>query len=221
MVRTYLFAGLMAAAGALFMLSPKTAYVAKTEDQMEQMLPDVVDGMPFERSYEDPEASYRMDDTTYELLQPFGIVARVYTRGAERFDAVVIASRSKDSFHDPRVCFSAQGWLIEKFTPSSVMTRNRGEVPVTLIVMSSKTVRRQLAAFAYRGPGGFYASTQRLKLAMFFEQIRGGRNIDGVFYRFIPSGFPQDTPEAEKIERLRDFIAKYLDASYESSGGYF
>lgn len=218
--RTYIFAGLMAAAGGVFYLSPKAAYEAKTEDQLEQMLPEVVDGMPFERSYEDPGSSYKMDESTYKVLAPFGIVARVFTRGGERYDAVVIASRSKDSFHDPRVCFSAQGWTLEKFTPSVAKTQTRGDIPVTLITMSSASKRSQLSAFVYKGPTGFFASTQKLKLSMFFEQMQGGRDIDGVFYRFIPTGQEGLSPE-EQQQRLLDFIAKFLDAAKETSGGYF
>lgn len=215
MTRTFAVAGIFLATGAFLYFSPKTQYETKTEDQLIAMAPERVGNFGFVRGYEDPRVSYRMDQSTYDVLDPFGIVARRYAQGSRVYDMVLVASTSKDSFHDPRVCFSAQGWTLEKFEPDTVKTETRGEIPITIITMSGPTGRNKLAAFWYRGPGQFYGNTQRLKLGMFLEKFRGGKDIDGVFYRVIP-----DYNGATK-ESLKGFIAKYLDAAKVSSNGYF
>jgi len=215
MTRTYAFAGVMIAMGAFLLLSPKVEYATKTEKELIALAPERVGEYGFVRSYTDPTVSYRMDESTYKVLDPFGIVARRYSKGSRVYDMVLVASTSKDSFHDPRVCFTAQGWTLEQFDPDTVETKTRGTVPVTIITMSGPGGRNKLAAFWYRGPGQFYGNTQRLKMGMFLEQFRGGKDIDGVFYRVIP-----DYDGATK-DALKTFIANYLDAAKATSNGYF
>lgn len=213
-IRAFAFAGLLAVAGAVFTFSPRTQYEEKTEDEVIALVPTEVDGMTFAQSPDDERVSYRMSEQTYDVLKPFGIVARVFTRDRESYDAVVIASRSKESFHDPRVCFSAQGWTIEKFESDTIPTEAHGEIPITVLQMNSAEGRRTLGAFLYKGPEGFYASTQQLKMSMLLEKARGGKDIDGVFYRFIPGH--QDATR----EELMEFVSAYIDAAHESSDGY-
>lgn len=197
---------------------PKIDTKKRTEQELVAMAAPTVLGMDYTRSTKPTEEgmSYRMDDATYKLLAPFGIVARQYTNGADVYDAVLIASRSRASFHDPRVCFSGQGWTLEKFTASSVKTQSRGEVPITLITMSSAASRNKLAAFFYKGPRGeFYGSTQALKWSLFLEQLRLGDDLDGVFYRVIPM------TDGVNEEQLKTFIGAWLDELNTSSKGYF
>lgn len=214
--RSMFLACVMASAGAWVMFSSKVDTLKRTEDELLAMAPMKVAGMDYLPAAEDGRFSYKMDEMTYRVLAPFGIVARQYTDGVKGFDAVLIASRSKASFHDPRVCFSAQGFTLEKMIPSTVVTKSRGTVPITLITMTSDKMRNQLAAFFYRGPGGkFYGSTQKLKLALLWEQFSFGKDIDGVFYRVFP------TNETTTEEELKKFIGDWLDAANESSKGYF
>lgn len=210
------FVGVLVATGVWVAATSRVDTKRRTESEMEQMAPMKVGGMSFTPDATNKLISYKMDDMTYNTLQPFGIVARQYTDGTNIFDAVIIASRSKESFHDPRVCFSAQGWTLEKFVADNVQTKTRGVVPITLIQMTSEQARNKMAAFFYRGPGGkFYGNTQKLKLAMLLEQFTGGHDIDGIFYRVIPMTDSTDLPTFKK------FIADWLDAAKESSNGYF
>jgi hypothetical protein len=160
------------------------------------------------------QVSYRMDPATYKELSPYGIVARDLTDGSLTFDVVLIASQSKASFHDPRVCFTAQGWQLEQESEVLVHTVSRGDVPVSIAQMRSDA-GELWAAYCYRGPFGFAASTNGLKLQMFRYALTNERNADGVFYRFI----------AEDGSSTRDdlvhFISAYLDASGAKTGGYF
>lgn len=214
--RALIFAGVMAAVGT-FNIWTGTAATGpgKTESWMESMSPERVDGMAFMRSERNPRQSYRMDDRTYSLLAPYGIVARLYSDAARSYDVVLIASRSRASFHDPRVCFSGQGWTLVEQTTETVQTKTRGKVPVTLTRMDGRTQRGALAAFLYRGPSGFHASTVGLKWDMFMQRLLNRPDTDGVFYRFIPQS--QNVTK----EELLAFIATYLDAANESSKGYF
>ncbi len=215
--RAFVIAGVLIASGILINVTRPREYRQKTEDELIAMMPTKVNNMPFmvDHMGTDPRISYKMDPVSYNTLKPFGIVCRIYTDGVKKYDAVVIASRSRDSFHDPRVCFSAQGWTIERFQRAEIKTESRGVVPITLVGMSSSQEKNKLAAFFYRGPRGtFYGSTQGLKWGMFVEKFRGGDDIDGVFYRFIPR-------EGVTEEEFLKFMANFLDAAKESSGGYF
>lgn len=186
----------------------------KTEAWMEERAPDVVMNMGYAPSAENPEQSYRMDESTYKTLTPFGIVARSYSGKAGEYDAVLIASRSRSSFHDPRVCFTAQRWKILEEKPITIETKTRGIVPATLVIMEGPRTR-QIAAYFYRGPTGFKGSTVQLKFDMFWQRLLGRSDVDGVFYRFIPGN--TDCTE----EELKQFIAEYLEEAKKSSGGYF
>lgn len=221
----YITCGLFAAVGVAYLMGRGEPPPAKTEKEMIALLPVKVANMPYDKNSEDPDVSYKMDETTYKVLRPFGIVAREYWKGARRFDVVVIASRSKDSFHDPRVCFSAQGWTIEQFFDQTVRTKNRGIVPVRIISISKEKSDSSFAVFLYKAPNGkFYSNTLKFKLGLWtgrFEDLLTGKikeeasSLDGVFYRFMPK-----YPNAS-IDELKWFVSQYLDEAYKSSNGYF
>lgn len=221
--RVYVIAGILAVAGVIMLATKPKDIKRRTEAELISLAPVKVGKMNFSPAASRTDISYEMNEMTYKTLEPFGIVARIYSDGMNRFDAVLIASRSKDSFHDPRVCFSAQAWVIEKFDADTVQTKTRGDVPVQLIQMSNQQEKQshKLAAFFYKGPKGkFYGSTQTLKFAMMWEQFWGGDDIDGVFYRVIPT-FDANLSEDEQRKRLKDFIGQWLDAAATSSNGYF
>src|SRR5262249_34459561 len=139
----------------------------KDEKWMEARAPEKIGDAPFFKSSQNPAQSYRMNDITYKMLAPYGIVARQYTtKDGKVFDVVLIASESRASFHDPRICFSGSGWTISDQHTVDVPTKTRGVVPVMIVSMENGEKRNQLAAFFYRGPSGFQASTRGLKWDM-------------------------------------------------------
>ena len=143
---------------------------------------------PFFRDPRNPAQSYRMNDITYKMLAPFGIVARQYTtRDGKVFDVVLIASESRASFHDPRICFSGSGWTIADQRTAEVQTRTRGTVPVMIVTMENGQKRDQMAAFFYRGPSGFQASTRGLKWDMFVKRLFNNPDVEGVSIGSSPS----------------------------------
>lgn len=199
----------------------------KTEQWMiDNSVRDEFDGYVMINGTDGPDITYAMDELTYNTLDPYGIVSRVFTNSetGEQYDVVLIASQSKDSFHDPRVCFSSQGWALSNQWGDTVKTKTRGDVPMTIALMDGDGGVNRLAAFLYKGSSGtFYGSTKRLKLAMFLEQLKGGNDLDGVFFRFIPqhSIGPTKEEQEQAIRDMKEFIAKYLDKSGDISGDYF
>jgi hypothetical protein len=213
--RFYILGAVFVVAGLSTLAIPNPEREVKSE---EWMIENSVSTMPeyvLERGNEPEEITYRMDAMTYSELRPYGIVARVFSGPDNQFDVVLIASSDKASFHDPRVCFTAQRFIIESEQTEIVRTQHRGDIPITLAEMKNPRGNRQLAAYFYRGPNGFYASPLGVKKDLFMQQFRRAKDMDGVFYRIIP--YQETTTKQE----LLDFIAKYMDESYDVSGGYF
>jgi len=208
-VRAYAVGALFLAFGALVFAAPKPKQVAgKTEQWMEQMTPTAIGNYKL-------LSTYKMEPSTYQELQPYGIVSRIYGNGKQAYDVVLVASNRKTSFHDPRVCFPAQGWQFETQKKVNIVTGTRGAIPVSIISMEGQDGSQQFAAFFYRGRRGFYASPQALSWAMFLDQFAGRSDSEGVFYRFMPKD--PNTTEAD----MSKFIADFVDAANTSSGGFF
>lgn len=213
--------GVLLAAGVFMAFSTSDKRDTIDEQWMIDNSPRQVGGFKMMAGSESDDYSYKMDEATYSELQPYGIVAKVYENPetGEAYDVVLIASKSKDSFHDPRVCFSAQGWSLNNQWSDSVETETRGVAYMTVTDMDGPQGRGRLAAFLYRGQGKFYKSTNELKLGMFLEQLKRGGNLDGVFYRIIPQHHKQD--QSVMLRDMKEFIANYLDSANEASDGYF
>jgi len=233
--RVWVFAGVLLAYGAVLQFAPETirsatrsvlntvgfkttaVRVAKEEQNEEWMKhnsPKDFDAYKFEPGQDDPEVTYRMDQPTYDELRPWGIVARRFSEGHNVFDAVLIASESKDSFHDPRVCFTAQKFEIVSETVAGIKTKTRGVIPVTLAEMKGP-MGRTTTVFFYKGPNGFRPTTEQLKMDMFLTQCKTMLDPQGVFYRFISMN--PDTPQ----EVFFKFIADFVDKAGETSKGFF
>ena len=205
------------AAGLVITFSPATVLANRDEPFLEKKAPVKVGEYVFEPNPTSPKAaqSYEVHPDTYTILKPFGIVGRVYQDGPKAFDVLLIASNKKESFHDQRVCFAAQGWnLLEQ--KEEVIQTKRGPIDLTVAKMTHETRGDQIAVLFYKGPGDkFYATPQGLANAMFLEQVRFGKDLEAVFYRFIPVG------EQTSKEELLDFVRSYVEEAQRSSGGYF
>jgi hypothetical protein len=213
--RAYIVAGLMFGVGVLGLLGKGQAAARKTETFLEGKAPVTVPGY---QMVPGPEGglryTYKMDAGTYKTLKPYGIVARQYTDGGATFDAVLITSDSHESFHDPKICFSAQGWSFRELREETIEVPGIGTVPLTIAEMDGPR-SRTVAAYTYRGPSGFVANPKRLQIDMFREVLAGRPAEDATFYRFMPV-----TPGVG-VEGLRDFIKAYMVAARKSSGGFF
>jgi hypothetical protein len=215
--RTFIFGGIVAALALAILFLPKRVTSGLTEAQMEDFAPMTVGNFQFSGSPQNPKQSYKMDEKTYRLLQPYGIVSRIYTDGNKSYDVILIAGHSKENFHDPRVCFTAQNWNITEDKEVTVETKERGTVPITIVKISqfSGGGKSSMAAFFYRGPTGFYPNTPNLGRAMLMGPLTWHFNTDAVFYRVMPIS------DNVNEEDLKDFVAKYLDAAKPTSNGFF
>lgn len=208
--RTWAVAGLFALAGVAAVAAPKAARTGvKTEAWLESVAPVKVGDYKI-------VDTYKMQPSTYKELEPFGIVSRIYGTSAQSYDVVLLASDKKTSFHDPRVCFPAQGWSFDDQRVVGIPTKTRGTVPATIISMQDpqdKTMH--YAAFFYRDHKGFYSTPQALSWSMFKDQFAGRTDTQGVFYRFMP-----ETGNGSE-EELKKFISSFVDEANRSSGGYY
>lgn len=213
-VRSYALAAGLAAFGIALRFSPPVPYDIKTEADLEKLAPTQVGSYKFFGSDESAGSSYRMSPLTYDTLKPFGIVARVFTDGDRSIDAVLIAGNDVNSFHDPRVCFTGQGFQITEERKVDLETKTRGKLPATYAKLKGPRGDSQ-ALFLYRGPFGFVGKTRDLKLSMFRSRLTNNTNVDGVFYRFIPNN--DNVSEKDFFA----FVSDFIDAADKSSNGYF
>lgn len=215
--RAFIAGGLLLAVGAALAFVPKPSAVKRTETWVADALPKRVGDFsmmpPQDPKY--PYCSYKMDKTTYDILRPWGIVPRVFSNGRNTYDVVVIGSNTKDSFHDPSVCFSAQGWNLSNERIETVNTKSQGAVPVTMVDMDHNA-QKTIAMYFYRLREGYVGSNTGVKKQMLFYKLKElGKDDEGGFIRIIPSG---NNP---KPEDLKSFAAAWIDAAAKSSGGYY
>lgn len=199
---------LLLAAGIWIQTTPRVgASTMRTEAWLEQVAPTKAGSFRV-------DSAYKMDETTYSELKPHGIVARRFGDGLRTYDVVLIASNRKESFHDPRVCFVGQGWNLLSQTQKTIST-SRGPIPITVAKMSHEGQGQRIAAFFYKGPGGFYATPQSLTFQWLLRQLKGETENEAVFYRFIPDW------DGATEDELSQFISVYLESADASSNGYF
>lgn len=212
-IRAYALAAAFVVAGGIYQISGAAKGPTRTESWMQETALTSFGNYRTEGNLPG-NVSYVMDPTTYKELEPFGIVARIMSDGTHSYDVTLIASSSKASFHDPRVCFTAQGWELSAEEEVPIETKTRGVVTATFARLKGKN-GEQYGAFLYRGPEGFSPTTLGLKWQLFRSQLLRGQQAEGVFYRFIP----QDRGTTK--DQLIGFIRDYLDASTEPTHGYF
>ena len=204
--------------GGVLFAAPRPNQTKQTEEWIGSKLPTQVNSFKFVPNQEDPNnklCTYKMDQTTYDVLHPWGIVARVFIDGPEAYDVVVIGSNDKESFHDPKVCFAAQGWSLGAERTEQVATKTRGNVPVTVVDMT-KGSEKTIAVYFYRTKKGFIASNTDVKWAMLSYKIsHWGANDEGAFIRVIPRHNNAD------LGKLKGFIGDWLDEAGKTSEGYY
>lgn len=199
--------------GVAVNFGPRPKQVERTTAEIENMVPLKLSGFRTELAA-GQTVSYTMDKEVYEVLHPWAIVARVFSTKDHQYDVVVIASRNKDSFHDPQVCFKAQNWTLSNQRLSTVSTQKRGEVPVTLVDMEQDGERR-IALYFFKTTQGYFGDIHEVKLKMMsYKFLHLGKDDEGAFIRIIP-----DSGVSE--EQLKQFVGSWIDAASETSKGYY
>ncbi|RYG81418.1 exosortase-associated EpsI family protein, partial [bacterium] len=215
--RAFVAAGLLLAVGGALAFSPRPDAVQHDEKWVAAGLPTQVASFRMAPAQDAsvPYCSYKMDASTYQILQPWGIVPRVFQNAnGESYDVVVIGSNLKDSFHDPAVCFSAQGWNLSNARQEMLATKTYGSVPVTIVDMEREG-QKTIAMYFYRLRDGYIASNTGAKKEMFVYKLRRfGKDNEGGFIRIIPNS-------NANLEKLKLFAAQWVDEAAKTSGGYY
>jgi len=213
-VRLLILLAIFAVAGFATIFKPAGA-ADKDEAWLQHQLPLLIPGYAMKQSDSNPLESYRMDAETYKLLQPYGIVARVFSKGGSAIDTVVIAGHSPDNFHDPTWCLPGQGWKLSDPKRALIHTKTRGDVPIEYLSATNRNGQTMLVAYTFHEPAGFQPSIGRLTVAMWKDEFVTGKKQIGAFYRFL-SEDPSMT-----LSDLTTFAGQYLDAANETSHGVF
>lgn len=193
--------------------APRPKQVERTSEEIEKMVPLKLSN--YTTALEAGKSvSYEMGKEVYDVLHPWAIVARIFTKGEEEYDVVAIASRNKDSFHDPQVCFTAQDWKLTNQRFATVVTKSRGNVPVTLVDME-KNGEKKIALYFFKTTQGYIGGIQEVKLKMMTYKFKHfGKDDEGAFIRVIPTKVVDE-------ELLKKFTGQWIDAAVKSSKGYY
>ena len=205
--RAFLLSGLFLALGAGIVLRPTTTGKHVDEAWLERAYPSSVDRFSMVPAADGSTGhSYRMDDTTYQELKPFGIVGRTLTDGKRNFDVVVLAGDESDSFHNPLACFASQEWKVVDSKVVQVPTKSRGDVEMTF-AKAEKDGQTFAALYTFEGPGAMHATNGALHSDMFVSQLKTGRARPATFFRFLTR------VDGQSDAQVMRFAADYLDAS--------
>lgn len=200
-------------AGIVAMLVPSVKYTDRTEEWMDAQIPREVPGYRYVNDV-------KMDPLTYSILVPFGIIGRTFLgQDGRAYEFLVIAGNTRRPFHDPQVCFSAQGWAFRNnFQRKVNIPALGGDVPVTVLNLD-KPGGKAVAMYFYRTPYRLYSSPTPMPFDMTFAKLAGRKNVDGQFFRFLlsPSG-----PDLEKdLAALREFAQAMLEEIAKSPEGQY
>lgn len=192
---------------------PPNPAPARTEEWMEENLPQRVGDFSFIRSQENPGVSYKMSEHAYKELKPYGIVARVFEKDGKRFDTVVVAANDRISLHEPTVCFPGQNWKIDSQRQFTLDTKQRSKVNVMLLKLNSEAGTR-LALYTFRGPSGTFPIRNDMFWDWFKAELKGIRP-EGSLMRVMTND--EFTPE----EELVSFATKWFDECQVVSKGVY
>ncbi len=214
-LRTIGIGAFLLVAGVAIQAMPRPKMDAKDEKFMAANAPTQVGTFKFEPVSDLPGKSYDVDERTYELLQPFGVIGRVYRDGPKEYDVLLISGNDKNCFHDNRVCFQGQGFDIVGQETEQVET-TRGTIPVTMLTLHHRVQGRMMAAMFYKGPHEkWFPLPAPLTWAMFVEQVKLGSDLNSTFYRIMPRH--QNPDKQEFIQ----FIKEYVAEAKKTSNGFF
>ena len=205
--RSLLLAGLFAVFGVGAILRPRSEANHIDETWLERTYPSAVDGYSMVPAADGSKGhSYKMDETTYQALQAYGIVGRTLTDGRSSYDVVVIAGDQPDTFHNPVACFGSQEWKVLSSESIKLATKTHGEMNAT-VTKAEKGGQQFTALYTFEGPDSTYGSNADLINDLFWSQLKSGKVQTATFFRFMAS-----TPSGDDAA-LRTFAVDYLDHS--------
>jgi hypothetical protein len=155
-----------------------------------------------------------MNQQTYDILEPFGIVVRQYQDEQGRIlDFTVIAGNTRKPFHDPQICFSAQDWYLEEPKMRKIKIPALGdEIPATVMSMQriSQAGRRGVAVYFYKDPIAWRHSPLYVPFDLTAAKLMLKSNADAQFFRFMlnPATEPEDESREAREKALTQDLAR-------------
>ncbi len=182
-----------------------------TEASVENMMLTELGDYQLQPKEFDSKISYKMDETSYEVLDPIAIACQIFedSRG-EQVDVVVIAGDSSQAFHDQQICFKAQGWELKLVEERKLKTKAHDEIPVSFMTIKRPNSHERYAVYAFRSPIGFQTYSQQ-KFGWVQAKLLdpfGGKK--GYSYRFI--GLTDGLSQEDVMKFATDYIDQ-LDAT--------
>lgn len=213
--KIYFLIAIFVITGIAIAIRPRTMSHRPTEAWLETLVPQSIDGFVVSQVY-------KMDPGTYSVLKPYGIVSRFMSNGTLNYDSVFLASDNSESFHDPRVCFNTQYNDILSQETDVCHTKTLGNVPTTVLLLKDlKTQTLNLACYAFKGPGGYFAEQDSQHFNLFKYELMTAQPQEGAFYRIIDLNGTSSNPTANDKKNMLQFLADYLDAIHTQSKGRF
>jgi hypothetical protein len=212
--RLKLIIALFVAAGIAAFAIPKVSYKDRTEEWMEQVIPTELPRYRF-------STNVKMDKATYDILVPFGIVGRLYMGPDDRsYEFITIAGNTRKSFHDPQVCFSAQGWQRDDVRVEDVdIPALGGKVPATVMSLT-RSGASGFSMYFYKGPFGYRGTPLMMPVDLTGAKLLMKEDVDGQFFRFILT--PAGKSRADDIKALCEFAnTVFTEVAKGEGGAYF
>lgn len=208
---------------AALVMKPR-GFVDKTEAWMETVVPEEVPGYALVSSSRRDE-SVRMSEVVYDVLQPFGITTRYFSgQDGRTYELVVLAGNTRKSFHDPRVCFTAQNWDIGDPGVYKInVPELGGEIEVSAMMMKNISTGSEASAmFFYKTPFGIRPNTLRVPFDLTFAKLMLKDNVDAQFYRFmvIPPSEGKNALQKD-LEALERFARSVFAEFQKAEGGKY
>ncbi len=185
--------------------------VRPTEESIEKMMLTELGDFKLQPREFDSTISYKMDESSYEVLDPIAIACQIFedSRG-EQVDVVVIAGDSSQAFHDQQICFKAQGWELTLVEERKLNSKAHGPIPVSFMSIKRPGSAERYAVYAFRSPIGFQTYSQQKfgwVQAKLFDPFGGKK---GYSYRFI--GLTDELSAEDVMKFATDYIDQ-LDAT--------
>ncbi|MFN8140684.1 MAG: hypothetical protein U0R49_12890 [Fimbriimonadales bacterium] len=198
--RAKLVFALFAVVGVANLLIPEPVFATKTEEWMLANLPESVKGYSF-------VGNIKMGQINYDQLKPFGIVSRSYTGlDGRSYDYLVIASNSKDSFHDQRVCLTSQQYQLRDLDIQNVdIPALGGSVPATVTNLVRSDANGSAMIF-YIGPYGFRPNPTQIPFDITRAKLFFKTDIHTLMYQFKVS------PAGKSLEEDAKALATFADS---------
>lgn len=148
-------------------------------------------------------ADYELDASVQQALASGDTISRLYRKGEDSIDFVLIGGTDREALHDPRSCLVGAGWQL--------VGDHTERIPNTDIAMRSchGVGLPQSPSFdmlyLYVVDGKLVTEVTQIRAQMLLSAVIGKRNTPVYFLRFmhnLPDGVPDQLVEHQRLQRF-------------------